>query len=83
MGTPYGIGLQLIQALIEDLEALALRALDPISTGAHPQTQRQTAPTGDSQFPRQKLLQTVLKLLLEAIYEPTFSPASHGLPTQP
>ena len=29
-----------------------------------------------------KLLQTVIKLILEAIYEPTFSEASHGFRPQ-
>src|SRR5260221_4520493 len=31
---------------------------------------------------RDKLLQTVLKLILEAIYEPTFAESSHGLRTE-
>ena len=71
-----GMGLATIQALIEDLKR-SRYVPTPSRRVYIPKPNGKQRPLGIPSF-RDKLVQTVLKLLLEAIYEPTFSPASHG-----
>jgi retron-type reverse transcriptase len=75
--TSDGFSLELVQHLITDLKASRYKP-KPVRRVYLPK------PNGTGQRPigipsfQDKLLQSVLKLILEAIYEPLFSEASHG-----
>ncbi len=71
-----GAGLKLIQELIADLKASRYTPC-PVRRVYRPKPNGKLRPLGIPSF-RDKLLQTVLKLILEAIYEPTFAESSHG-----
>src|SRR5260370_22420506 len=71
-----GAGLQLIRDAIADLKASRYKPL-PVRRAYIPKPNGKQRPLGIPSF-RDKLLGTVLKLILEAIYEPTFSRHSHG-----
>lgn len=71
-----GAGFKLIHDLIADLKASRYIPC-PVRRVYIPKTNGKLRPLGIPSF-RDKLLQTVLKLILEAIYEPTFSESSHG-----
>jgi group II intron reverse transcriptase/maturase len=69
-------GLKLITDLIADLKASRYKPC-PARRVYIPKASGKLRPLGIPSF-RDKLLATVLKLILEAIYEPTFSKRSHG-----
>ncbi len=69
-------GLKLITEMIADLKASRYTPR-PARRVYIPKTNGRLRPLGIPCF-RDKLLETVLKLILEAIYEPTFSDHSHG-----
>lgn len=71
-----GAGWQLINDMIEDLKTSRYKP-QPVKRTYIPKTNGKLRPLGIPTF-RDKLLQTVVKLLLESIYEPTFSEHSHG-----
>ena len=71
-----GAGMQLIQEAIADLKASRYKPI-PVRRVYIPKPNGKQRPLGIPGF-REKLLGTVLKLILEAIYEPTFSENSHG-----
>ncbi|GHO49924.1 hypothetical protein KSX_80870 [Ktedonospora formicarum] len=71
-----GAGLRLIQDAIADLKASRYKPI-PVRRVYIPKPNGKQRPLGIPIF-RDKLLGTVLKLILEAIYEPTFSKHSHG-----
>jgi len=71
-----GAGLQLIRDAIADLKASRYKPL-PVRRVYIPKPNGKQRPLGIPSF-RDKLLGTVLKLILEAIYEPTFSRHAHG-----
>src|SRR6266700_3916450 len=71
-----GAGMKLIQEAIADLKASRYKPL-PVRRVYIPKPNGKQRPLGIPSF-RDKLLGTVLKLILEAIYEPTFSINSHG-----
>src|SRR6266568_4064587 len=71
-----GAGLGLIQDAIADLKASRYKPI-PVRRVYIPKPNGKQRPLGIPSF-RDKLLGTVLKLILEAIYEPTFSEHSHG-----
>jgi len=71
-----GAGLKLIDDLIADLKASRYKPY-PARRVYIPKANGRQRPLGIPSF-RDKLLQTVIKLILEAIYEPTFSNTSHG-----
>ena len=75
-----GMSEQLIADLIADLKASRYRPR-PVRRVYIPKANGDKRPLGIPSF-RDKLLQSVLKLILEAIYEPTFSPCSHGFRPQ-
>ena len=71
-----GAGFKLIQEAIADLKASRYKPI-PVRRVYIPKPNGKQRPLGIPSF-RDKLLGTVLKLILEAIYEPTFSEHSHG-----
>src|SRR6266516_3727975 len=71
-----GTGLKLIQDAIADLKASRYKPI-PVRRVYIPTPNGKQRPLGIPSF-RDKLLGTVLKLILEAIYEPTFSDHSQG-----
>ncbi len=71
-----GAGLKLIRDAITDLKASRYKPL-PVRRVYIPKPNGKQRPLGIPSF-RDKLLGTVLKLILEAIYEPTFSKHAHG-----
>jgi group II intron reverse transcriptase/maturase len=75
-----GAGLKLITDLIADLKASRYTS-HPVRRTYIPKANGKLRPLGIPGF-QEKLLQTVVKLILEAIYEPTFSNMSHGFRPQ-
>jgi len=71
-----GAGLKLIHEAITELKASRYKPI-PVRRVHIPKPNGKQRPLGIPSF-RDKLLGTVLKLILEAIYEPTFSTNSHG-----
>ncbi len=71
-----GAGLKLIQEVIMELKT-STYVPQPARRVNIPKPNGKQRPLGIPSF-RDKLLQTVVQFLLEAIYEPTFSDASHG-----
>jgi group II intron reverse transcriptase/maturase len=74
--TVDGAGLKLIRDAVADLKASRYKPI-PVHRVYIPKPNGKQRPLGIPAF-RDKLLGTVLKLILEAIYEPTFSQHSHG-----
>ena len=74
--TVDGMGMEHIQAAIADLKASRYKTT-PVRRTYVKKANGRSRPIGIPNF-EDKLLQTVVKFILEAIYEPTFSNASHG-----
>ena len=75
-----GIGEERIQKVINDLKASRYKP-KPVRRVYIPKSNGKQRPIGVPCF-EDKLLQTVIRLVLEAIYEPTFSTYSHGFRPQ-
>jgi group II intron reverse transcriptase/maturase len=71
-----GTGMRLVEEAIADLKAACYKP-QPVRRTYIDKANGQHRPLGIPCF-RDKLLQTVVKLILEAIYEPTFSDNSHA-----
>lgn len=71
-----GAGLKLIEELIADLKAARFKP-KPVRRTYIPKSNGKFRPLDILTF-KDKLVQTVLKLILQAIYEPTFTDTSHG-----
>jgi group II intron reverse transcriptase/maturase len=71
-----GMGMKLVRDTIADLKASRYKP-HPVRRIYIEKANGKLRPIGIPGF-RDKLLQTVVKLILEAIYEPTFSNVSHG-----
>lgn len=71
-----GVGLKLINELINDLKTSRYKP-HPVRRVYLPKPDGKLRPIGIPSF-RDKLLQTVIKFILEAIYEPLFTDTSHG-----
>ncbi|MBU0510795.1 MAG: hypothetical protein KJ638_03720 [Chloroflexi bacterium] len=74
--TVDGVGMELIESVIAELKTSRYKPT-PVRRVYIEKSNGKLRPLGIPSF-RDKLLQTVVKLILEAIYEPTFSEASHG-----
>jgi group II intron reverse transcriptase/maturase len=74
--TVDGMGMERICAVITDLKASRYKPT-PVRRTYIKKANGKMRPIGIPSF-EDKLLQTVVKLILEAIYEPTFSDHSHG-----
>jgi len=74
--TVDGMGMERICAVITDLKASRYRPT-PVRRTYIKKVNGKMRPIGIPCF-EDKLLQTVVKLILEAVYEPTFSDHSHG-----
>ena len=74
--TVDGMSMERIQATIADLRASRFKPT-PVRRTYVEKANGNLRPIGIPSF-EDKLLQTVAKFILEAIYEPTFSNASHG-----
>jgi len=74
--TVDGMGMALIHEMIEQLKTSRYRPT-PVRREYIAKPTGGKRPLGIPSY-RDKLLQTVVKLVLEAIYEPTFSNNSHG-----
>lgn len=78
--TVDGTGMERIQTVIDDLKASRYTPT-PVRRTYVKKASGKLRPIGIPSF-EDKLLQTVVKLILEAIYEPTFSDTSHGFRPQ-
>jgi group II intron reverse transcriptase/maturase len=78
--TVDGMNLERIQAVIDDLKASRYTPT-PVRRTYVKKANGKWRPIGIPNF-EDKLLQTVVKLILEAIYEPTFSDTAHGFRPQ-
>jgi group II intron reverse transcriptase/maturase len=74
--TVDGMGMERIRAVVADLKASRYKPT-PVRRTYIEKANGKSRPIGIPSF-EDKLLQTVVKLILEAIYEPTFSDHSHG-----
>ena len=74
--TVDGMSMERIEAVIADLKASRYKPT-PVRRTYVKKANGKMRPIGILSF-EDKLLQTVVKFILEAIYEPTFSEASHG-----
>jgi group II intron reverse transcriptase/maturase len=71
-----GMSVTLVEEMITSLKASSYKP-HPVQRTYIPKPNGKQRPIGIPGFP-DKLLQTVVKLILEAIYEPTFTKTSHG-----
>jgi group II intron reverse transcriptase/maturase len=74
-----GTGMELIQDMVAQLKTSSYKPT-PVRRIYIEKANGKLRPLGIPSF-KDKLLQTVVKFILEAIYEPTFSEASHGFRT--